>query len=420
VDANHKSADAVRSFYERLPYPPPLTDLQRHVELYRNPQRRRAQFHLVFPTDRPRAGQRILVAGCGTSQAAVIALREPDAQVTGIDISEKSLNHTRALQQRYALANLDLRRLSILDVQALDRTFDLIICTGVLHHLDDPDLGLRSLRSTLGPDGAMQIMAYAAYGRAGIAMMRAYCRLLGVTPSPRDLEDLAAVLDALPMNHPLSHLLRMVKDFKHPDALADALLHPQERAYTVPQVYEWLDRCGMSFGRWYEQAPYLPQCGMLEKIAHAARLDALPVAAQHAAVELLRGTITRHHFIAYRSDRSPASQPISFAGEHWRNYVPIRLPWTVCLRDRVPPGSAAVLVNRAHEHSDLALPISAAQAQLLGLIDGKRTVDEIVRNGGTKDAELRGLRFFRQLWQYDQIAFDASGTSMKACVAADR
>jgi hypothetical protein len=57
-------------------------------------------------------------------------------------------------------------------------------------------------------------------------------------------------------------------------------------------------------------------------------------ALQHAAVELLRGTMAKHNFIAYRDDRAGASQPITFDGDGWRAYVPLRLPWTLCIRDR--------------------------------------------------------------------------------------
>ena len=255
------TASEVRSFYERMPYPAPLTNLERHLELYQNPERRRALFHLMWPTEKPRANQTILVAGCGTSQAAMIALREPDAQVTAIDISETSLHHTRNLQRKYNLENLELHQLAIEDVQNLDRTFDKVICTGVLHHLPDPDMGLRALRDVLKPEGAMHLMVYALYGRAGIYMMQEYCRLLKVSASNKELQDLSTMLDALPRDHPIASVLHQTKDFKHPDALADALLHPQDRAYTVPQLYEWLDRCGMTFGRWFEQATYLPQCG---------------------------------------------------------------------------------------------------------------------------------------------------------------
>src|SRR4030095_15301416 len=186
--------------------------------------------------------------------------------------------------------------------------------------------------------------------------------------------------------------------------MADALLHPQDRAYTVPELYAWLERCGMSLGRWYEQAPYLPQCGLLARTPHAARLDALPEAAQHAAVELFRGTITQHNLVSQRTDRPKEAQPIRFVDEQWRTYIPIRLPWSMCVRDRVPQGSAAVLLNPTHKHTDLVLPISAAQDHLLEQIDGKRTLGEIVQNSSS----LRAVPFFQQLWRYDQIVFDAS------------
>src|SRR5215471_12035909 len=78
----------LRDFYERMPYPEPLTSLDEHRELYRIPERRRALFHLISPTGRPRESQEILIAGCGTSQAARYALREPETRITAIDISK--------------------------------------------------------------------------------------------------------------------------------------------------------------------------------------------------------------------------------------------------------------------------------------------------------------------------------------------
>jgi hypothetical protein len=214
------------------------------------------------------------------------------------------------------------------------------------------------------------------------------------------------------VGHPIANLLRREKEFHRPEAMADALLHPQDRAYTVPEVYAWLERCGMSFGRWYEQAPYLPQCGAIARTPHAKRLQTLPEPEQHAAVELFRGTMTQHSLVAYRDDCSShfrhRSQPISFASEHWRNCIPIRLPWAVCIRDRVPPGSAAVLLNPTHRHPDLVLPIDSAQVQLLDRIDGIRTLDTILQSCRKTDDAVRALKFFQQLWRYDQIVFDSS------------
>jgi SAM-dependent methyltransferase len=407
AQAGHGRADQVRLFYESHPYPAPLRDLDQHGELYRNPDRRRAWSLLLWPAEKPRADREILVAGCGTSQAAIHTLREPDARVTAIDISETSLRHTGELQRKYSLRNLDLHRLAIEDVGELGRTFDQIVCTGVLHHLPDPDLGLKSLRNVLAPDGAMHLMVYAAYGRAGIYMMQEYCRLLGVGATAAELRDLGAMIGALSSDHPIAGVARRTKDFTYPDALADALLHPQDRAYTVPRLHAWLERCGLSFGRWVEQAPYLPQCGAIARMRHAVRLAALPPPSQHATVELLRGTMTRHSFIAYRDDRVGDSQPIRFEGDAWRGWVPLRLPWTLCIRDRVPPGFAAVLINPTHTYPDLALPIDAAQQLIFAAIDGKRTIDEILRSPAGSNAE-QVRAFIETLWQYDQIVFDAT------------
>ena len=400
----------VQAFYESHPYPAPIGNLDRHRELYRNPDRRRAQSLLLWPTEKPRANREILVAGCGTSQAAIHALREPDARVTAIDISETSLRHTRDLQRKYALRNLDLYRLAVEEVGELGRSFDQIVCTGVLHHLPDPDTGLRSLRNVLMPSGAMQLMVYATYGRAGIYMMQEYCRLLGVDASAVELRDLGATIGALSDDHPMAGVLRRAKDFTYPAALADALLHPQDRAYTVPQLYAWLERCGVAFGRWVEQAPYLPQCGSIARTPHATRLASLSPQLQHAAVELLRGTMTRHSFIAYRDDRVGESQPITFGGGAWRGYVPLRLPWTLSITDRVPLGSVAVLINRAHTYPDLALPIDEAQQRVFAAIDGNRSIDEILRDAAGVDDEEQARGFIEQLWEYDQIVFDATAS----------
>ncbi len=402
-------SDEVREFYERMPYPAPLTNLDAHRDLYKNRDRRRAEFHLIWPGREPRGNLEILIAGCGTSQAARYALREPDARVTAIDISDTSLRHTRDLQRKYNLENLELHRLPIERVQEIGRSFDLVVCTGVLHHLPDPDHGLRALRGVLRPSGAMRLIVYARYGRAGIYMIREYCRLLKIEASAADLQTLRAALEALPADHPISGLLRRSKDFSRPEAMADALLHPQDRAYTVPELYAWLDRCGMSFGRWIEQAPYLAQCGALASSPHVSRLAALPPRLQHAAVELFRGTMVSHSFIAYRDDGADENQPTTFAGDAWRKYIPIALPWTVCVRERLPPGSVAVLINQSHTFTDLILTVDAFEDRLLGAIDGKRTLAEIVRfalPGG--DGEDRALRFFERLWQYDQIVYDAS------------
>jgi hypothetical protein len=201
--------------------------------------------------------------------------------------------------------------------------------------------------------------------------------------------------------------VKRAKDFAQPSALADALLNPQDRAYSVPQIYDWLERCGLKFGRWYEQAAYLPQCGAIDGAPHRARLAGLPLAAQHAAIELLRGTMDRHSFVAYRDDREREAQPITFESDAWRSFVPVRLPWTLKIKDRAPRGVAAVLINPRHTYPDLALFIDAAQERLLTAIDGERSIAEILDSAGETVSDEQGRQFFKRLWEHDLIVFDA-------------
>ena len=70
----------------------------------------------------------------------------------------------------------------------------------------------------------------------------------------------------------------------------------------------------------------------------------------------------------------------------------------------------AVLINRAHSYPDLALPIDAAQQRVFLTIDGKRPIDEILRRGAGAIGDEQARRFIEQLWQYDQIVFDAANS----------
>ena len=401
-------ADEVRAFYDRHPYPPPVTDLDDDRRSWQDQNRRLADYHLYWP-DRPyRDNLNVLVAGCGTAQAARYALRQPESSFIGIDVSATSIEHTETLKRQYDLTNLEIQQLPIERAHELEQRFDKVICTGVLHHLPDPDAGLRSLRKTLKPDGAMNLMVYATYGRTGIYMLQEYCRRLGIGRSDRDIRDLAHTLTTLPPGHPLAHLLGGVPDFRSKAGLADALLHPQDRAYTVPQLFDFIEQADLMFGRWLRQAPYLPQCGDLANTPHALRLTKLFPAEQYAAVELLRGTMVRHNAIVYRSDRHSDVQSIRFDDERWQDYVPIRLPRTLCIEERLPPGAAAVLINQSHTYTDLILPIDAGERRLFEAIDGQQTIAEILDNIPVRGAGERVGNFFEKLWWYDQVVFDAA------------
>ena len=228
---------------------------------------------------------------------------------------------TEELKRKYKLNNLQLRQLAVEQVSELGMSFDLIVCTGVLHHLADPDAGLSALRSVLKPDGAMHLMVYAPYGRTGIYLLQEFCKRVGIRATDGEIRDLIGALSALPPGHPLQSLLSQAPDFRHEAALADALLHPQDRAYSVPQLFDFLAKGGLTFGRWIKQAPYSLHCGVIAKLPQAARMAELSPAEQYAAIELFRGTMLRHSVVAYRNDSAgrPAADPF-----RWRRLACLR------------------------------------------------------------------------------------------------
>jgi hypothetical protein len=229
-------------------------------------------------------------------------------------------------------------------------------------------------------------------------MFQEYCRRLGVSTSPEDIADLVATLREIPMGHPLSYRLRNTPDFQDPDALADALLHPRDRSYSVPDVFELLHRAGLEFDRWVRQAPYLPGCGSLSTVPHGARISELPAVDQYAAAELFRGTMVRHSMIAVRNDRPP-EPPVRFDGDDWRGYVPLTPHTVTAVYERLPEGAAAALLNRAHEYPDLVLFVDSDELAMFDAIDGRTPIGDI---------PAADPAFFQRLWEHDLIVVDAT------------
>jgi SAM-dependent methyltransferase len=400
------NTDPIREFYTSHPFPPPVANLDRAREMWRDENIHRAEHHLLWPETEYRADLDVLVAGCGTWQAAKYAICHPGARVVGIDVSSTSLEHTERLKQNYDLANLEVRQLAVENVAELDQRFDLIICTGVLHHLADPDAGLRALRSVLKPDGAMNLMVYAPYGRDGVYMMQEYCRRLGVGTSPEEIRDLMTVLRYLPEHHPLLATQGGSREFPNADALADAVLNPRDRSYSVSQLFDFVEGNGLKLSRWYWQAAYLPQCGAMSGTPHASKLAALPEREQYIEMELWRGRMANHSFVVHRDDRKTNGAKISFDDERYLQYVPIRLPWTMCVMEGLPPGAAGALVNQTHTFDDLYVLVNGQEKQLFEAIDGRRSVSEIVES--FPGSAPLAPEFFEKLSRYDQVVFDTS------------
>jgi len=294
--------EQVRDMYTRFPYPPPGA-----LEGVPMPAIMNYARFVLWPERRDLGGLRVLDAGCGTGDTAVaIARANPDMEVVGIDLSTTSLEHARASADRQGVgSNLQLHCLPIQEVAALGMRFDYIISAGVIHHLDNPLVGLRALTDVLAPAGGMYLMLYATFGRAGVYQVQNALRMLAGDADFGERVELArALLQHLPANHDFNS--RDWNDPKWPgDAgIVDLLLHVRDRSYTVPQIYELLDAAGLQLIRFadpliYEPATYMSDAYLGEQFA------ALAPRARAELAELLCGRMCKHDFFATRKTYVP-------------------------------------------------------------------------------------------------------------------
>lgn len=373
--------ERVRSQYERFPYPTPRADLRPFVEGHAlEVGFPRAFFHKYWPREPYREDLDILIAGCGSTQAAWYAAAHPRANVTAIDLSEKSLAHTRRLAEEYGLANLSLQRLEVERVGEVGGDFDLIVSTGVIHHLPNPARGLEALRGVLRPQGAMHVMVYAPYGRDAIYYLQSFMRDAGITVesvNEADIPELVRFVDTLPREHPLWHRRRQFPDLRNGPELVDYLLHPQDRAYTLAQCRDLLRECDLALQDVFNRAYYAPRCSALGKSPLVTRLGDRPEFERFDLGETYRAALIRHDLIVCRDERPESSRrvaPFEPAGR----VVPVRMPGVQAAGDRPPAGKAAWLYWPAHAFADIRLALDREELAFFNAVDDQRTVDDIL------------------------------------------
>ena len=378
--------------YEAFAYPQPFHDIAEQV--------RQGYYELgdpalygpiLWPRGRPPGPLRILVAGCGTVQAAYTAYSNRGDDVVGIDLSEASLAHERFLQERHDLSNLKLYRGDLLDVASIGGSFDVILCSGVLHHMADPAAGLAALRDVLAPEGVMVMMVYGQTCRIGVYMLQDAFRRMGLEQTPEDIAKVRAILGELPESHCVQPYVRAAKELEHDAALVDTFLHPQDRAYTVPQLLDWLEGVGLAFQNWVDSFRYWRNSGWGPDSAIAQAVDPLPPREHWAAVEMLRQTAGRHVFTARRPDPR-RSFDVSFKADDWLDFRLHQAPAFI----KAGPGR--------YQRGPHVLQCSPDQEFIVDSVNGERTIAEIVSRPELVAASRQQLEefvrsFFEHLWK---------------------
>jgi SAM-dependent methyltransferase len=386
----------VRNQYEALPYPPC------------DPQDDRKRLVLTWLEDLPminhycfagkqsfQNGFKALVAGGGTGDATIFLaeqLRHTDAQVVHLDMSEASIGLAKERAQIRGLTNIRWVHDSLLNLPALAAElgkFDYINCSGVLHHLADPDLGFKALQSVLKKDGSIGLMVYASSGRTGVYQMQELMRLVNASEADaqRKIANTRELLASLPATNWFLRSEDLHHDHKAGDAgLYDLLLHSQDRSYSVGELFDWLggeaDGAKSGHGMHLEftdvqrgRTPYLPHMVLGAKPPPmTAALRKLPRRKQYEMAELMAGSIITHSLYVTRN--AACTAPYGDAA-----YVPFfyHEPLTGEVAAQVFGSNKGQPFMLRHQHSGISVMVNPGKygAKILALIDGQKTFGEI-------------------------------------------
>ena len=126
----------------------------------------------------------ILIAGCGTGQQEIeTAQRFPQARLLAVDLSLSSLAHAERHTLALGLERIDYAQADILKLASVGRSFDVIVTSGVLHHLAEPFAGWKVLLSLLRPGGVMAIGLYSELARGHVRAARSFIAERGYQPT---------------------------------------------------------------------------------------------------------------------------------------------------------------------------------------------------------------------------------------------
>jgi len=188
----------------------------------------------------------ILIAGCGTGNQIINASRYKNARITAIDVSKKSLAYAAMKLKEYRMNNVYLEQLDILNVSQLQGSYDVIECSGVLHHMQNPSEGLAALTSKLRPGGYIKLGLYSSIARKQVSAARSIIQQLGFTSNPDGIRQFRKAVLGGDLEE-LKPISISVNDFYSLSECRDLCFHVKEHLFTTTDLEKLLDSQCLEF-----------------------------------------------------------------------------------------------------------------------------------------------------------------------------
>ena len=233
-----KNIEKLKSQYSKYIYPKPCENIEKeYIKVNRYQEcDPNYHWHKLWPEKKyERKKLNILVAGCGSDQAAILAKCNPIHNFTGIDISAASLAHQKKLIKKHKIKNLTLICDDFRNVKISEK-FNYIISTGVIHHLDDPGSALNFFEKNLTDDGVLYLMVYGDQQTEGIKGLKNIFKKLEFEQNSSSIRSIKLLKEKLKKNHPAVIFSEYFKDIDEDAGIVDTFLHPKEKFYSIKEL----------------------------------------------------------------------------------------------------------------------------------------------------------------------------------------
>ncbi len=187
----------------------------------------------------------ILIAGCGTGIQILEASRYSNCEITAIDLSKSSISYAKRKVEEYGMQNINFVEMDLLELTQLNKKFDLIECSGVLHHMEDPRKGLTNLIDCLEAKGFLKLGFYSKYARKEILKARELIKEKDIKPNIDEIRNFRNNV----INGKIKELNKITNwsDFYSTSMCRDLCFHSQEICYSLIEIKNMIEKANLEF-----------------------------------------------------------------------------------------------------------------------------------------------------------------------------
>ena len=188
----------------------------------------------------------VLIAGCGTGSHSISATRYKNSNILAVDLSLSSLAYAKRKTEEVGYKNIEYMHADILQLNKLNKKFDVIESSGVLHHMKDPIAGLKVLVDILEPHGFLKLGLYSESGWQDVVKTKEFINKKNFKNTNEDII-ICRQKNIKKKKNPSLQSVALSRDFYSTSVVRDLLFHVQVHLFTMPQISKILEDFNLQF-----------------------------------------------------------------------------------------------------------------------------------------------------------------------------